>query len=133
VRSIRHMQEKFKSFILNDQVFYGVIIIIVGIGSFGLGKASVSTITQTASVQMIEPVVINDLAQNQDIQKSHTEGEQSSQTTFIASKNGTKYHLKDCPGAKQIKPTNRIIFTSTQKAEAAGYTKAANCPKLQNL
>ena len=127
------MQEKFKSFILIDQIFYGVIIIIVGIGSFGLGKASISTITQTASVQMIEPITIIDSTQNSDTVSDLTDSRKTSKVIFIASKNGTKYHLVDCPGAKQIKSTNRIIFASTQKAEAAGYTKAANCPKLQNL
>lgn len=46
---------------------------------------------------------------------------------IVASKNGTKYHELTCPGAKQIVAANRIYFASPAAAEAAGYTRAANC------
>ena len=46
---------------------------------------------------------------------------------FVASKSGTKYHALTCPGAKQIKESNKIFFAAETDAEAAGYTRAANC------
>ncbi len=46
---------------------------------------------------------------------------------YVASKNGTKYHLPWCAGAKAIKTENKIWFASKAEAEAAGYTAAANC------
>ena len=48
----------------------------------------------------------------------------------VASKNGTKYHLPWCPGAKQIKDENKITFISAEEARVQGYTPAANCPEL---
>lgn len=46
---------------------------------------------------------------------------------YVASKNGTKYHLPTCPGAKRIKEENKIWFDSKTEAEQAGYEPAKNC------
>lgn len=46
---------------------------------------------------------------------------------YVASKNGTKYHLPWCGSAKQIKEENKIWFATKADAEAAGYTPASNC------
>ncbi len=51
----------------------------------------------------------------------------SGQGSIVGSKNGSKYHYLTCSGAKQIKEENRIYFKTSQAAEAAGYTLAANC------
>lgn len=50
--------------------------------------------------------------------------------TYVASKNGTKYHLASCPGAKSISDANKVWFETKEAAEAAGYTPASNCPGL---
>lgn len=47
-----------------------------------------------------------------------------------ASKNGTKYFLPWCGGAKQISEANKIWFASNKAAEDAGYKPAANCKGL---
>ena len=130
------MHEKFKSFLSNDQLFYGVIIMFVGIASFALGQASNTINSETAVVQVVEPIVIENTSNTALLTTTKVSGLDTTKLSdngFIASKNGTKYHLLDCPGAKQIKEKNRIIFKTKQAAEAAGYTKAANCPELQNL
>lgn len=49
---------------------------------------------------------------------------------YMASKNGTKYYLPSCSGAKRIKEENRVWFGTKEEAEAAGYSKAANCKGL---
>lgn len=49
---------------------------------------------------------------------------------LVASKQGTKYHLPWCAGARTIKEENKIWFPSKEEAEAAGYTAAANCKGL---
>ena len=51
------MFEKFKSWLLNDQLFFGGIIILVAIGSFFLGQASVTkseTILSTLEQNNVE-------------------------------------------------------------------------------
>lgn len=49
---------------------------------------------------------------------------------YVASKNGTKYYLPSCAGAKRISNANRVWFASVAAAQAAGYAPAANCPGL---
>lgn len=49
---------------------------------------------------------------------------------YIASKNGTKYYLPSCSGAKRIKEANRVWFATVADAVQAGYSAASNCPGL---
>ena len=44
-----------------------------------------------------------------------------SKGTYVASKNGTKYHPVDSGTAKRIKDENKVFFDSKAEAEAAGY------------
>lgn len=53
-----------------------------------------------------------------------------SANVFVASKKGKYYHLPDCPGAKSIKPENKVEFKSVDDAQRAGYDPAQNCPGL---
>jgi len=150
--SIRYMMEKFKSLISNDRLFYGVLILLVGVASFGLGRMSVGKETiPTSMVQILEPVDIEKTSV-MDIRTADTEvqhiknaksqinqesvsvaavansitgkevSKESTTQFYVASKSGTKYHLASCPGAKQIKPDNRIEFATSEEARAAGYT-----------
>jgi len=55
------MREKFKLWLEDDRLFYGVSIILIGITSFGLGRLSVSENlnnfkTAEALVKVIEPI-----------------------------------------------------------------------------
>lgn len=138
------MKEKFKLIIENDRLFYGILIILLSITSFGLGRASAIDHNQNTKIgtnepkiQLIEPIT---LPANTIISKSPAVSSQpsnpiqnispDSNLQFVASKNGTKYHLSTCGGAKNIKPENKLFFNSREEAEAAGYTKATNCPGL---
>lgn len=49
----------------------------------------------------------------------------------VGSKNGTKYHLPTCPGAKQISEKNLIKFESIEEARSRGYTPASNCKGIE--
>lgn len=122
------MWQKLKSLILEDQVFYGLLIILVGGVSFLLGRFSTPEMPQPASekVQFSKDTALAEqlLPPVSDLVKADAEG-------VIASKTGTKYHRRDCPGAKQIKPENQISFASVAAAMAAGYTPANNCPGLK--
>lgn len=117
------MTEKLKSFLENDSYFYVLLILLVGVVSFGLGRVSMvdfsrDTVTDPQIV-MIEPLESNISLQN------------NGSVPVVVSKSGSKYHLLDCPGAKQMKEENKIEFESIEVAQAAGYTPAANCPGLQ--
>lgn len=49
---------------------------------------------------------------------------------YVASKNGTKYYLPTCSGAKRISDKNKVWFDTAAAATAAGYGPAANCKGL---
>lgn len=48
----------------------------------------------------------------------------------VASRNGTKYFLPWCAGAKLISAANLVTFDSAEAAQAKGYSAAANCKGL---
>jgi len=111
------MLEKLKSLLLDDVVFYGLLILTIAIIAFGLGRQSVSGVSQTAAgVQVLQSETKKNIVENGIV--------------VVASRSGTKYHLPNCPGASQIKPENRLEFSSIAAAKAAGYGPAANCDGL---
>jgi hypothetical protein len=131
---IRYMLEKFKYLVRTDAVFYAIVIVLVGIISFWLGRASVivSTPETKAPAVKITPAQAQSAAVLQASTTTVTPTPISTGSqAVVASKSGTKYHLVNCPGASQIKPENLITFASIAAAEAAGYTPAANCPGLK--
>lgn len=137
---IRYMQEKLKSWISNDQVFYGLLLILVGCSSFALGRLSLAdeplkqasgvSFSTSKALPEAESPLISTIANPVDTDRTLNESTETAQAV-VASKSGTKYHLPECPGAKQIKPDNIVTFSSRAEAEQAGYTPAANCLGLQ--
>lgn len=131
------MKEKLKSWLMNDQIFYGLLLIIIAILSFILGRFSVEDekMTEKPLIKMIEPITLTSSSSTTNTKIVNQPNIQTSTNTdtdnqFVASKNGKRYYLKSCSGAKRIKPENIVSFESRESAEAAGYTKAANCPGL---
>lgn len=135
--SILYIMEKLKSFLQNDKQFYGFIVLLVGFLSFFLGQQSVTSKQASTDLISVEPFAGRADAEKSVDYTSKTDQksvyfENSSQPAgVVASKSGSKYHLPACPGAKQIKPDNLVRFDSVEKARAAGYTPAANCPGLE--
>jgi hypothetical protein len=140
--SIQEMFNKFKSILSDDTVFYAVLIILIAFSSFGLGRASVTAEVpqnkpkiglgqqKANSVQAMQTQATNTAAaETKDQTSKGIEGRAAPNgaQTYVASKNGTKYHLLYCPGAKQIKETNKIYFSTKEEAQKAGYTPASNC------
>jgi hypothetical protein len=117
------MREKLKSWLQEDHIYYGLLLLLVGTGSFLLGQASVSREGLGEPLVIAQkPVIVGDVEKESSLRVENTT------TAVVASKSGTKYHLKTCPGAKTIKPENLIEFASVAAAEAAGYKRAQNCP-----
>ncbi len=122
---------------LSDDLFLGLIIVLVALGSFGLGRLSkidgaktpiqIENAPEVTSETFMSGVTVNgDNGQSASLPDSvQTKTEQ-----LVGSKNGTKYHYAWCSGAQRIAETNRVYFTSKTDAEARGYTPAANCKGL---
>ena len=120
------MYEKLKAFTGNDVYFYTLLIMLVSVLSFGLGRMSMQEVTSVQQPQVVltkQPAAAVASDPSVAVEKPVV----ASTATLVASKNGTKYHLLTCPGAKQMNEENKIYFNSVAEAKAAGYTPAANC------
>lgn len=130
------MLQKLKSLLLDDTVYMAFLLFLVGVASFGLGRLSVilpqnqpAAVAQSVTnlpKNTVSPISSSTITGPTQTPKALTIAENVPQN-FVASKSGTKYHALTCPGAKQIKDTNKIFFPTELEAEAAGYTRAANC------
>jgi adenylosuccinate synthase len=140
--SIRHFTEKLKRFLVDQTTLFILVIIAVGVGSFCLGRISVIEQCQSTDRNqdriMLCPQAhaINQLSVHGEqviapigVVEGATVTADTGIFPYVASRNGTKYHHITCAGAKQIKETNKLFFATIQEAEAAGYSRAANCNK----
>ena len=119
------MFDKIKSILTDDRLFLAILLILTSVTSFGLGRLSLEEIKsspQKGVVSVIESISEADHKSENLIRLN--------EKNFVASKNGSKYHLPDCPGAKQMSEGNKIYFSTEEEARSSGYTKAANCPGL---
>lgn len=111
-----------------ENLAISLIIVLVAFGSFGLGRlsriserqpaVSISGMTATAGTAISSPSA------------EKTESVAEKEGFIVGSKSSRKYHFPWCSGARQLKDSNKILFASAAEAEAAGYTKAANCRGL---
>ncbi len=145
---LSHKLEHF----LESRYFVAVVVVLVATIAFCIGRfgqigsmrepVRILRSGQAGAVANLEGSVSNkDIPPNPPYPKGSTEEKNTESQNFnaaasgsqqvVASKNGTKYHLPTCPGAKQISEKNKITFKSIEEARAAGYTPAANCKGLK--
>ncbi|MBI2108586.1 MAG: hypothetical protein HYT93_00190 [Parcubacteria group bacterium] len=115
---------KGKRMAKNREFLIALLILLVGFGSFGLGRLSALENNKT-------PVFIEyEEKENGRLEAAAGLSDTVGDKKFVASKNGTKYHHPWCAGAQRISEENKIWFASKEDAEKAGYTPAANCKGL---
>ena len=150
--------EKIKQFISGTiqsekgkDILTVIIIILVGLGCFELGRLSVEnslsdakispsdssqtttdTTNQTANVISVTKSTNNTFLTK--IQNSNPAGLTPASAgwaqtgkNFFASSKGKKYYPIDCSAGKNIKQENRIYFTTWEEAQRAGYTLSSAC------
>lgn len=128
--SIQEKFNKFKSILADPELFTTVLIVLVAFASFGLGR--ISMIDHGVSSKSQKSEIISHTLETQTVSVPYQEpnrepGGEVPSGGYVASKNGTKYHLPWCSGAKQMKEENKIWFQTKEEAEAQGYAPAANC------
>jgi hypothetical protein len=109
-----------------------LIILFVGITSFGLGRLSVLLENKPAVVFSQPALASTAFGANPtggSVAPTVSSVPESGQV--VASKNGTKYHFPWCSGAQRIKEENKVWFASIEEARGAGYTPAGNCKGLK--
>ena len=95
-----------------------VIIFLVAIASFGLGRLAVSK-------QIGPPISIGNAPKDVQIRAMAPGG------LVVASRGGSTYQFPWCAGADRISATNKIWFKSEEAARQAGYAPAKNCKGLE--
>jgi hypothetical protein len=138
--SIQEISSKFKLFLFRDDILVAGIIVLVGMGSFLLGKSWESSpepqIIQREAAAVIQTTETQEVAVTHDPEVLPVTKVEAAAAAlpeaggYVASKNGTKYHLPWCSGAKRILEENKVWFKTKEEAEAAGYAAAANCPGI---
>jgi Na+-transporting methylmalonyl-CoA/oxaloacetate decarboxylase gamma subunit len=137
--SIQELSLKFKGLFQNTEIVLGLLIVVVSLASFFLGRFSVGEKiqeiqaktevphTQNNESQVIQAVDIQGPPKVETSDKSEGSTAINEKSGYVASKSGTKYHLPWCGSAKKIKDENKIWFATKEEAEKAGYTPASNC------
>ena len=116
---------------IKDDIYIIITIILVGIGSFGLGKLSgfeknkVPISIQKTQDVMYATVIESTAKVNQTDSSVQVSGE------VVASKSGTKYYYPWCTGVSKIKEENKVWFKSIEDARLTGLTPASNCIGLK--
>ncbi len=123
---------------VKKHLFLGVLIILVALGSFGLGRLSFYKDQKTAPEVLFfdnssaSAVLSLDELNSSEIQKTiKNEIESQENGIVVGSKNSDKYHYPWCSGAKRIAEENKITFASIEEARKAGYVPASNCKGLK--
>lgn len=122
-----------------DGIMMYLILILVAISSFFLGRLSVDTIDKSDSVQIltsnINPssvisssysakAIVNNVPNKVDIVASP---QNAVLHKYIASKNGKLYYRVGCGAGKRIVAQNQVFFSSAELAERAGYKPSSSC------
>jgi len=126
---LSHLKNYFKS--NQSDLFIIAVIVLVALICFGIGRLTAPK-TEPIQIKGLEQASVEDLSGEQSSFVPTDVGTTEDKGAVVGSKNSDKYHLPDCPGAKQISEQNKIWFASIEEAEKAGYKPAGNCPGLIN-
>ena len=110
-----------------------IIVILVGLGSFELGRLSKENSSGGIKIEypdqnpnQIENQPANAIsALNSD--KKVSKEINSVSKNFFASNRGTKYYSIGCSAGKTIKQENRVYFATGEEAQKAGYELSSSC------
>ena len=134
--------EKIKQFLESEKgkdILIVIIIILVGLGSFELGRLSKENSSSGVRILPAQTGEYPNQAENQGA--SAILSENSLQTAiqvpptiqnsvgknFFASSRGSKYYTISCSAGKTIKQENRVYFTTGEEAQTAGYALSNSC------
>jgi len=109
-----------------------IILIFVGLCSFGLGRLSREGGSQNSNTTLDNKNAVSvkgEIGKSNQVESSTKNLVSNSQKEkmYVASKNGKLYYGANCSGANRIKLENQIWWSSEQEAMDAGYTKASSC------
>jgi hypothetical protein len=136
--SIQEIFSNFKRLGQGSDTGILLLIVFVGVASFWLGRLSIEPEVGKGAphIQMTDGIQARELPATVGAAPLVASGTTSIGTEtmrsvtergYVASKNGTKYHLPWCSGAQRIKDENKVWFKTKEDAEKAGFMPASNC------
>lgn len=125
--------EKIKRIIINSiesekgkDIMVVIIVILVGLGSFELGRLSKGNGTSGIKIEYTEETSGQEANVASAIENTEII-QNSSRKSFFASNKGNKYYPVGCSAGKTLKQENRIYFATKEEAERAGYSLSSSC------
>ena len=130
---------KIKQFIENEKgkdALIVVIVILVGLGSFELGRLSKESGSPGIEIEYTDAYTASPANVVSASESVNTSAVQNSNTTglpaqtgkyYFASSRGSKDYTLGCSAGKTIKHENRVYFDTKDEAEQAGYTLSTSC------
>jgi len=123
--------QKIKRFVESDKgkdILTVLIVILVGLGSFELGRLSKGDKSGSIKVEYTDEYASP--TQNQPAGVIYTQNgtsEVNSSKNFFASSRGSKYYPVDCSAGQSIVESNKVWFATREAAETAGYELSGSC------
>ena len=121
--------EKIKLFLESEKgkdLLVVIIVILVGLGSFELGRLSKENTQGSLKIDYGDQNTTTDTNLAPSDNSTPTTAV-SSGKNFFASSRGTKYYTISCSAGKTIKQENRVWFKTGEEAKAAGYELSSSC------
>ena len=123
--------EKIKLFLESGQgkdIMTVFIVILVGLGSFGLGRLSKNNPNEGLKIEYRDQGASGVLATESSQYVPQLKPDNTTtDKAFFASSRGTKYYPLGCSAGQNIKQENRIYFNTAEEAEKAGYSLSSSC------
>ncbi len=128
--SINDLKEKIKYFLASDgarDVYISLVIILVAISAFGLGRLSKANLDGPGIVVQYPDGNQSPYGAFSETAAAPDDVSDVFAKDIFASKNGTRYYFSSCTGAGKIKEENKVWFSTEAQAQAAGFTKSSTC------
>ncbi len=126
--------QKIKQFIESERgkdIFVVLVVILVGLGSFELGRLSKSDNSSGIKIEYTDQNGNQEASALKAVKSSNIIPPKIESTNFnknfFASTRGSKYYSVGCSAGKTIKQENRVYFATGEEAEGAGYELSSSC------
>ncbi|KKU75323.1 MAG: hypothetical protein UY01_C0016G0013 [Candidatus Nomurabacteria bacterium GW2011_GWB1_47_6] len=126
--------QKIKLFLESEKgkdILVVLIVILVGIGSFELGRLSKSDRSGGIKIEYTDPSALESLGGVSEtanaLRSSVAPAQNKAKGGYFASSRGTKYYPADCSAGQSIKESNKVWFETRDEAERAGYELSSSC------
>ena len=103
------------------------VVLLVGLGSFALGRISAENRSERPLNSSYSPDNVSFGQERNEESREGNNEEVIKKKMYLASKNGKLYYPISCTQANRISESNRIYFASSSDAEKSGYNVSSSC------